>query len=76
MDSVEVANEFADILVHMSKAGYLLMCAAIDAAGGELRVNPGDFARRALEKAPVVEVDGTDGSVILRVHLPGGDEEI
>ena len=70
MDSVEVANEFADLLVHMSKGGYLLVCAAIDAAGGELRVNPGEFARRALEQAPVIEVDGTDGSVILSLKLP------
>lgn len=70
MDSVEVANEFADLLVGMSKGGYLLMCAAIDASGGELRINPGDFARRALEAAPTIEVDGTDGSVILRVKLP------
>jgi hypothetical protein len=70
MDSVEVANEFANLLVNMSKGGYLLMCAAIDAAGGELRVNPNDFARRALQQAPVIEVDGTDGSVILRIQLP------
>jgi len=70
MDSVEVANEFADLLVNMSRGGYLLVCAAIDASGGELRVHPGDFARRALEQAPVIEVDGTDGSVILRVKLP------
>jgi hypothetical protein len=69
MDSVQVANEFADLLVGMSKGGYLLMCAAIDASGGELRINPGDFARRALEQAPMIEVDGTDGSVILRVKL-------
>jgi hypothetical protein len=70
MDSLQVADEFANLLVNMSKGAYLLMCAAIDASGGELRVNPGDFARRALEKAPVIEVDGTDGSVILRVQLP------
>ena len=70
MDSVQVANEFAELLVNMSKGGYLLMCAAIDASGGELRVNPTDFARRALEHAPLIEVDGTDGSVILRLKLP------
>ena len=65
-----MANEFAELLVNMSKGGYLLMCAAIDASGGELRVNPTDFARRALEHAPLIEVDGTDGSVILRLKLP------
>jgi len=70
MDSVHVANEFAELLVNMSKGGYLLVCAAIDASGGELRVNPGEFARRALEQAPTIEVDGTDGSVILRLKLP------
>jgi hypothetical protein len=70
MDSVQVANEFADLLVNMSKGGYLLVAAAIDASGGELRVNINDFARRALEQAPVIEVDGMDGSVILRVKLP------
>lgn len=70
MDSIKVADEFADLLTHMSKGGYLLMCAAIDASGGELRVNPGDFARRAMEQCPVIEVDGTDGSIILRVRLP------
>ena len=70
MDSVEVANEFAQLLVNMSKGGYLLVCAAIDAAGGELRINPDHFARRALEKAPVIEVDGTDGSIIMTLKLP------
>ena len=70
MDSVEVANEFANLLVNMSKGGYLLVCAAIDAAGGELRINPDQFARRALEAAPVIEVDGTDGSIILSLKMP------
>lgn len=70
MDSVQVANEFADLLVHMSKGGYLLVCAAIDAAGGELRINPDQFARRAMEQAPVIEVDGTDGSIILTLKMP------
>jgi len=70
LDSEIVANEFAELLVGMSKGGYLLMCAAIDSAGGELRIHPGDFARRAMERAPVIEVDGTDGSVILKVRLP------
>ncbi len=67
MDSESVANEFADLLVHMDKGAYLLICAAIDAAGGELRINPADFARRALEQAPLIEVDGTDGSIIMKL---------
>jgi len=70
MDATLVAQEFADLLLTMSKGQYLLMCAAIDASGGELRVNPGDFARRAMEHAPIIEVDGMDGSVIMRVKLP------
>lgn len=70
MDSVVVANEFAELLQNMSRGGYLLVCAAIDASGGELRIHPADFARRALAQAPEIEVDGTDGSVVLRVKLP------
>ena len=67
MDSVTIADEFADLLVHMDKGAYLLVCAAIDAAGGELRINPADFASRAIEQAPIIEVDGTDGSILMRL---------
>jgi hypothetical protein len=51
------------------------LCAAIDASGGELRIHPEDFARRALAQAPEIEVDGTDGSVVLRVKLPAAPTE-
>ena len=75
MDSVEIANEFASMLVNLTKGQYLLVCAVIDAVGGEVRVNPGDFARRAVEHPPVIEVDGTDGSVILRLQMGAAPTE-
>jgi hypothetical protein len=67
MDSTEVAIEFSSLIVGMSKGQYLLVCAMIDAVGGELRLDPDDFARRALEHPPTLLIDGTSGSVVIRL---------
>ena len=58
----------AEFLQTMNGGQYLIVAEAIRQLGGELRIRPEDFAEAARRPKPGMEVDGTDGIVVLRLR--------
>lgn len=62
-----LADELAEHIRAMSKGQYLLLCAAIEMAGGSLVLNAGHFAREASRMPQRIEVESDSASITLRL---------
>lgn len=66
-DAARADEAIAEFLNSMTGGQYLILAEAIRQLGGELRIRPEDFAAAAKRSLPSMEVDGTDGVVLLRL---------
>jgi|GEM_PF-1570231 len=57
----------AALLNTMNRGQYLLLVLAMRQSGGELRIDPHEFMQLSTSELPVMEVDASDGPVLLRV---------
>jgi hypothetical protein len=57
----------AELLNSMNKGQYLLFVEALRKAGGEVSIHWADFAAAAGQELPAIEVDASDGPVVLRL---------
>jgi hypothetical protein len=55
-----------ELLGGMNRGQHMVLVEALRRAGGEIRIFPDEFARAAMVRPPKVQVDGTDGPVIVR----------
>ncbi|RYG18687.1 hypothetical protein EON82_22320 [bacterium] len=63
-------DAIAEFLNSMTGGQCLILAEAIRQLGGELRIRPQDFAAAAKRPLPSMEVEGTDGVVVLRLSDP------
>lgn len=67
MDADVLADEMAELIRAMGKGPYLVFCAALRAAGGEIAINPDDLAKDAHRMPPRCEVDTSSGRIVVRL---------
>jgi hypothetical protein len=61
------ADAIAALLQGMNKGQYEILAMAIAQLGGELRLSADELAVAAMTPASRIEVDDTDGPIILRL---------
>lgn len=67
MDSRDVyADEVAALVQGMTKGAYLVLCSAIEQAGGEVVINLDALRVDALRLPPRVEVSADDRGVVIK----------
>ena len=69
MDADVLADELAALIRAMGKGPYLVFCAALRAAGGEITIDPDDLAQDALRMPPRCEVDTSSGGLVVRLAV-------
>lgn len=57
----------AELLASLNRGQYILLVEAIRQLGGELRIDPLRFSVALQENVPGLNVDATDGPVVLRL---------
>lgn len=70
MASDDLATAIAGSLEGISKGSYLLLVEAIRQLGGEMRVDPRAYAQASVSPLFLLEVDGTDGAIVIRLREP------
>lgn len=67
IDTAQLADELAAQVQAMNKGQYLLLCAAIEASGGTVDLDPVHLANEALRMPPRIEIESTDDRITLRL---------
>jgi len=65
-EAVSADEAIAEFQMTMNGRQYLILAEAIRQLGGELRIRPEDFAAAANQPKKGMDVDGTEGEVLLR----------
>jgi hypothetical protein len=65
-----LAEELAANMQGIPKGAYLVLCRAIEAAGGEFRINPQEFASDALRLLPRIELIPDGDTLVVRFFSP------
>jgi hypothetical protein len=60
-------DRLAELIRTMGKGPYLIFCAALKAASGEVVISPDELARDALRLPPRVEVDTSGADLVVRL---------
>lgn len=68
MNSEILADELAALIQSMTKGQYLLLCAAIEANGGQLVIDPDAMIVEAHRMPPRIEVEALEHTI--RIKLP------
>jgi hypothetical protein len=68
MDPQPADEAIAALVNTMNKGQYLLLVTAVRQLGGELRIDPTEFMRLAVAPTPPMNVDASDGPIVLRVE--------
>jgi len=63
-----IGNAVRDLLQDMNKGQYAIFVAALEQLGGELRLDFAQITAAASGDARRIEVDATDGPVIIRLQ--------
>ena len=67
MDAGVLADEVAALISKMGKGPYLVLCAALKSAGGEVVIETDELARDAVRLSPRVEVATDAWGVVVRL---------
>jgi len=57
----------AEQIQSLTKAQHRILVAALEAAGGSVRISPADLAKSANAPSRGIEVDATDGGIVVRL---------
>jgi hypothetical protein len=58
----------ASLIDTMNKGQYLLLVSAVRQLGGELRIDATEFMKMAVATTPKMNVDASDGPIVLRLE--------
>jgi hypothetical protein len=66
----DLATEFANQAQAMTKAQFLMLVAALEAAGGEVSIDPEELQTSATAPTPRLDISAYDGMIRLRLVRP------
>jgi hypothetical protein len=69
VDTDRLADELAELIRTIGKGPYLVFCAALRAAGGEITINPDELAQDALRMPPRCEVETSGAGLVVRLAV-------
>lgn len=67
MPGQPIDEAIADLLRSLNKGQYLILCEAIRQAGGEIRIDPNEFALATAAPNPKLNIDASDGPILIRL---------
>jgi hypothetical protein len=67
MPGQPIDEAIADLLKSLNKGQYIILCEAIRQAGGRIEVEASWFARAVASPNPQLNIDSSDGPIVLRL---------